>query len=96
MIGWLAGGGRAVMAAETIAGNAGVIESCRRPQAGVVAALAGLAGLNMASRFARCNLVVVTTAATALHCHVINARNDIPLIAEVTHATGIGGADVIR
>ena len=59
MVGVLAGGGRAVVAADAVAADAGVIEHRAAPVAGVVAVVATVVALNMVGGLAGCRRAVV-------------------------------------
>ena len=90
-----AGGGSAVMTADTTAGHAAVIEGRVRKTVGVVAVITGITALDMVRRFTRCGAAVMTTDTAALNFGMVNTVNRCPATRSVTGFTEISGRDVI-
>lgn len=80
----------AVVAADAITDDAGVIETGKRPQTGGVAHLAIIIRQNVCGRFADGDVIVVAAAARAVHRIVIDARHRIPLPAAAMTRFAIG------
>ena len=95
MIARFAGGGSAVMTADTTAGHAAVIEGRVRKTVGVVAVITGITALDMVRWFTRCGAAVMTADTAALNLGMVHTANRCPATRCVTGFTEISGRDVI-
>lgn len=96
MIDILAAGGAAVVAAETVSGDVGMIESGRGPGCRYMAIATLIVAQNVVHRLASGLHAIVTTGATAHYLSVIYARDRTPGRFPVTVLALYGGQNMLH
>ena len=89
------GGGRTVVAADTIADDAGVIEQCREPGARVVAVVTLIIGGDMVRRLTGCLDAVVAGVTAAGNRRVVHKGDDRPTGGQVAIRAFARGRDMV-